>query len=142
MTFFQDCQDTHVSDKSLYPNFARTNPQHIKAALKLPLLLETRGLNSVSIVCQESPKFLVFLRQLIRLLKRRGVVIAGTHKIGVATFHFGVPDFIYTLPSESQGRFLKVLNLIFLVTMAASLKILSYLPTTFFRPAVIFICGS
>ena len=98
-----DCQDTHVSDKRLYPNVARTNPQHIKAALKLLSLLETKSLKRISIVYQESSKFNEFKRQLTPLLKDRDVKIVDTHEIEIPTFHFGVPDFIKRLPSESQA---------------------------------------
>jgi hypothetical protein len=100
----QDCQNVRVSNKMLYPNFARTNPQHEKALLKVLSLVKAKGLKRVNIIYEDTHEWLGLKERLVRLLKRRNVKIVSSNKIGIATFHFGIPDFLYTLPSESQGK--------------------------------------
>ena len=101
----QNSQDTHVSNKKLYPNFARTNPQHSTAALKILSFVKANGLKRVSIVQQEGRKWASMRRYLSRLLRSKGVKIAGTHKLSQMYFHFDVPEAIYTTPLKSQGRY-------------------------------------
>lgn len=102
-----DCQDTHVSNKKLFPNFARTNPQHSKAAFKILAHLKASGLKRVNIVYQDNHKLLPFKRFLSRLLRRSDVKIASSNKVDLRTFYLGpLPNFLYILPSTSQATIL------------------------------------
>ena len=58
----------------------------------------------MTIVYEDSRKWLAFKKKVSRLLRQNNVEIVRSHKVGVATFHFEVPEFLYTLPSESQGK--------------------------------------
>ncbi|XP_028392239.1 speract receptor-like [Dendronephthya gigantea] len=102
-----DCQDTHVSNKKLYPNFARTNPQHSKAAFPILSFLKARGLERVKIVYQGSKKWMTFKKFVARLLRRNGVEIADTVKVTMFEFAMGaVPGKFNSIPSGSQATIL------------------------------------
>ena len=105
--FLQDCQNSHVSNKRLYPNFARTNPQHSRAAFKILDLLKEKSWTQVNVVYQTSRKWIVFKRFLLRLLKRKGVEVRRRLRIKPLAFaleEVSIPELVSTVTSKSQGN--------------------------------------
>ena len=79
--------------------------------MKSVTVLKKKGVEKVNIVYQDAAKWLRFEKYLSLLLRGSGVKIASRNKVDMRTFYFGVPEFLYTLPSKAQGNF----NLIFVI---------------------------
>ena len=79
--FLQGSQEPILSNKRLYPNFARTNPSNYKAVTKILELVEARRWKRVTIMYQPDRFWKTMKRHLAHHLKQKGIKISRKIKI-------------------------------------------------------------
>lgn len=113
------CQSPRLSDKRLYPNFARISPGNYKAVGKILALLEAKKWKRVSIMYQPDRFWKILKKHLIRQLSGKNITVGRKikldqddlgNKIAEMAIDSGSEATIFLLPFDKTREIMAILE--------------------------------